>query len=70
MQSYSNRAYMHSYYSSFVYLHTFARTNVGVFFILKCAKLSTICIMQTFATTDAIALIDKKDKHVAHLLYM
>ena len=27
----SNRAYMHGYCSSFVYLHTFASTDVGVF---------------------------------------
>ena len=54
----SNHADMHGYFSSFVYLHTFANTDVGVFlFLLKCAKLSTFCISQTFATTNAVALI-------------
>ena len=39
------------------YLHIFASTDVGFFFWLKYAKLSTFCILQTFATTDAVALI-------------
>ena len=43
------------------YLHIFASTDVGFFFFfflgLKYAKLSTFCILQTFATTDAVALI-------------
>ena len=36
MQSYSNHAYMHSYYSTFVYMHNFANIDVGVFLVKMC----------------------------------
>ena len=32
MQSYSNCAYMHGYYSIFVYMNNFAGIDVGAFF--------------------------------------
>ena len=41
--------------SSFVYLHIFTNTNVGVFG-LKYAKLSTFFILQIFTTTGMVAL--------------
>ena len=41
--------------SSFVYLHIFTSTNVGVFG-LKYAKLSTFFILQIFTTTGMVAL--------------
>ena len=50
-----NCVYMHGYYSSFVYLHIFSSTDIGVF-ALKYTKLSTFCILQIFTTTDVITL--------------
>ena len=35
----NNRAYMHGYCSSFVYLHAFASTDVGVFVVFKMCKI-------------------------------
>ena len=46
---------MHSYCNNCVYLHTFAKTSVG-FFWLKCAKLSTFCILQNFAIANVVAV--------------
>ena len=46
---------MHSYYSNSVYLHTFVKTDVSIFW-LKCAKLSTFYILQIFTITDVVTL--------------
>ena len=54
MQNYSNHAYMHGYCSTFVYMHNFASTDVGVFW-LKCVKLIAFCILYNFALIDAVA---------------
>ena len=45
MQNYSNRAYMHSYCSTFAYIQTYASTNVSVF-LVKCVKLTHFSILQ------------------------
>ena len=65
MQSYSNRAYMHGYYSIFAYMHNFASIDVGVFFLLKCVKLT---IFWYFAVTDAIALMQCECKLFKRIL--
>ena len=39
-----------------LYIFTFLQVLMWVFFGLKCAKLSTFCILQIFATTDVVAL--------------
>ena len=46
---------MHSYYSNSVYLHTFVRADVSIFW-LKYAKLSTFYILQIFTITDVVTL--------------
>ena len=40
-----------------LYIYTFLQVLMLVFFGLKCAKLSTLCILQIFATTDVVALM-------------
>ena len=55
IQSYSNRAYMHYYCSTFVYIHNFASTDISVFWV-KCVKLTTFCILHNFTTSDAVVL--------------
>ena len=52
--------------NSFVYLHIFTWTDV--FFGLKCAKLSTFCVLQIFATTDVVALTLKKCNCIVQVL--
>ena len=39
-----------------LYICTFLQVLMWVFFELKCAKLSTFCILQIFATTNVVAL--------------
>ena len=39
-----------------IYIYTFLQTLIWVFFKLKCAKLSTFCILHIFATADVVAL--------------
>ena len=55
MESYSNHVYLHGYCSTFVYMHNFTNTDMGVF-QLKCVKLTTFCILHNFATSNAVAL--------------
>ena len=55
MYSYSNRAYIHGYCNTFVYIHNFASIDVD-FLQLKCVKLTTFCILHNFA----VALKSKK----------
>ena len=56
MQSYNNSAYMYGYCSTFVYMHNFTSTNMGVFFLLKMCKLTAFCILHNFTTSNAVAL--------------
>ena len=56
MQSYNNRAYMCDYCSIFAFIQTYASADVSGFFLLKFVKPSTFCILQTFATTNEVAL--------------
>ena len=65
MQNYSNRAYMHGYYSIFVYMHNFASIDMGFFFWLKCVKLTTFLY---FVLTNAIALMQRECKLFKRIL--
>ena len=56
MQSYSNHANMHSYYSSCAFMHNFTHIDVGIFLLKKC-KISYFSILQDFTHTDGDALI-------------
>ena len=36
MQNYSNRAYIHGYYNTFVYMHNFTSTDMDDFLVKMC----------------------------------
>ena len=52
MHSYNNRVYLHGYYSIFVYLQRFRKTDAGVF----CAMLCKFLHFLYFVMINAIAL--------------
>ena len=52
MQSYNNRAYMHSYYSKCGYMQSYASIDAGLFYAILCKFLHIL----HFTPTDAIAL--------------
>ena len=38
---------IHSYCSTYAFMHNFTSTDVSVFFLSKCVKYSTFCIYET-----------------------
>ena len=70
MQNYSNRAYMHGYYNTFVYMHNLCTVIITLLYIctilqaliwkifwLKCVKLTTFLYFTQFCNLYVVALI-------------